>query len=776
MMSQQERVDEVRRRILEISGKEVAAGQAVVTSVRSDAVIQAVAKMIPQDQAKRGPSALHHKLLLGTPSAVVAAVAYRAASRILLAGETGMRTVAKAVGRAVHGEVMLRAAEHIEPRDFASMVAELGRRRSLDEEHRVRRVRTEFALRGNPLPDWPRGAQDGVGVYLLGRLAEAGLCDIKVTHGSKETLGVVTPRPWLAEDCGKGILMRSLRAYPGGMQAQPLRPWASPHDGGYDDRAAKLSSKSCLLMGRGREANVPERILRVVNNLQAQPHVVDPEMVRVLQAVIQANLSGELATEANIPAMPEKLHWMTHRQAESPDEEMALREWKYAARDTWEARALFHSRHMMTRRILSESGMAGREGYFLHQLDSRGRVYCDAWGYHPQGSDAQRAVLRAANTTIASTEDAVKWLHVGGANRYGFDNGRLTERYDWIRERYDWIRAIAKDPIGTGNEWKDCDNPLQFVAWCKEFSSWLNDSKTPLGLHVSMDGTCNGLQHLSALLRDEAGGEAVNLRAVQPKQDIYMRVVDKARPLFRLQGGLGEIWAKVLDRTHGKKVTMPLPYGASQLAHREVARDWLRKNPGHFPKDRLSEAATLFGEVMRDAAEQVLTGAMQALAWLRRVGAHAVANQGVSVKWVVPGGFQASQTYARHKIIRVDTYLMGKMRLGVRVEDDKPDSGKHVRSFPANFVHSLDAAHLHFVAERAFAGGLPYLRLVHDDYGTLPSHTEALYRIVREEFLRLYTEQDPLHLLLQSVPGAPDPPESGKLDLREVLQSEYLFS
>ena len=45
-------------------------------------------------------------------------------------------------------------------------------------------------------------------------------------------------------------------------------------------------------------------------------------------------------------------------------------------------------------------------------------------------------------------------------------------------------------------------------------------------LPVQMDGTCNGLQNFSAILRDEIGGRAVNLIPSDKPQDIYTEVMN----------------------------------------------------------------------------------------------------------------------------------------------------------------------------------------------------------------------------------------------------------
>ena len=90
---------------------------------------------------------------------------------------------------------------------------------------------------------------------------------------------------------------------------------------------------------------------------------------------------------------------------------------------------------------------------------------------------------------------------------------------------------------------------------------WM-DSGKPQGefisrLPVSVDGTCNGLQHLSMLMRDEVGGKATNLIPGEGPQDIYQQVADEANRL------LGQ--SKV-SRKMAKRPTMTLPYGSTQRA------------------------------------------------------------------------------------------------------------------------------------------------------------------------------------------------------------------
>ena len=57
---------------------------------------------------------------------------------------------------------------------------------------------------------------------------------------------------------------------------------------------------------------------------------------------------------------------------------------------------------------------------------------------------------------------------------------------------------------------------------------------------IALDGTCNGLQHYAAMLRDEVGGKAVNLVPSDKPSDVYGDVAkivrDKLSDLMVTEG------------------------------------------------------------------------------------------------------------------------------------------------------------------------------------------------------------------------------------------------
>ena len=100
--------------------------------------------------------------------------------------------------------------------------------------------------------------------------------------------------------------------------------------------------------------------------------------------------------------------------------------------------------------------------------------------------------------------EAERWLMIHGANKFGFDKARLDDRAAWHMDKADLICRMADDPVQY-QEWLECDNPVQFLAWCMEYRDLQRDGYVDSRLPVSLDGSCSGLQHFSAMLRDEVG-------------------------------------------------------------------------------------------------------------------------------------------------------------------------------------------------------------------------------------------------------------------------------
>jgi DNA-directed RNA polymerase len=99
-----------------------------------------------------------------------------------------------------------------------------------------------------------------------------------------------------------------------------------------------------------------------------------------------------------------------------------------------------------------------------------------------------------------------------------------------------------------------------------------------------------------------------------------------------------------------------------------------------------------------------------------------------------------------------------------------------------NFIHSMDAAAMTKTINSSKREGISDFAMVHDSYGTHSSDMPRLSEILREEFVRMYTEHDVLTELRQhatvvlGTEDVPQPPAKGALDLTKILKSQYFFA
>src|SRR5690606_10428823 len=107
---------------------------------------------------------------------------------------------------------------------------------------------------------------------------------------------------------------------------------------------------------------------------------------------------------------------------------------------------------------------------------------------------------------------------------YGVDKVSMDERVAWAEENTDQILRTARE-ADSDRFWEDADKPFQFLAAAGEFAG-LHRSGHDHECHlpIRVDGTCNGLQHLAALMRDPFTGALVNLTPGDKPADCYRRV------------------------------------------------------------------------------------------------------------------------------------------------------------------------------------------------------------------------------------------------------------
>lgn len=215
-------------------------------------------------------------------------------------------------------------------------------------------------------------------------------------------------------------------------------------------------------------------------------------------------------------------------------------------------------------------------------------------------------------------------------------------------------------------------------------------------MHV--DGSCNGLQHYSALGRDYKGGYEVNLINRDRPGDVYSKVLEIVLDKIKNESNPNDIkYAEMLrgdivNRKVIKQTVMTSVYGVTLIG----ARDQIKKQ---LNEKKIFDPQTLFYVSMYLAKKTIesigdlFKEANQIKGWLTKC-ALIIAQGGNTVKWITPLGLPCVQPYK--KLSQVD--LIRTHAQGVVVisdYDSQPvNKKKQGSAFPPNFIHSLDSTHM----------------------------------------------------------------------------------
>ena len=572
------------------------------------------------------------------------------------------------------------------------------------------------------------------------------------------------------------------------------KPWDGPKDGGYwtpfvktpflirfkasheDQRQRAIDEYMALDMPRVYEA---------VNFIQDTPWRINQSVLAVAQEAWDKDLAlGGMPsqTEEHVPSRP--FDWETNPAA--------FEEWRRLASAARTRNAKSLSQFKATRRTLDMSNRLEEEPRFFypHMLDFRSRMYPIPSGPSPQGDDLDRGLLEFADGKPVG-EDGGHWLGIQLANTFGVDKVSLQERVDWTFARKDLWLAVDQDPLGQRN-WLEADSPWQALAAIRDFAGFLRQGNGWVShAPIRVDGTCNGIQHLSALIRDEEGGASVNLIEGDSPRDIYGEVAETlTKELLADRGNAyARMWLDVFDgaapRSVTKRPVMILPYGGSRMAYMEYTREWLIEHDPSattIPEEHINRAIGYLVSKMWAAIGARLKKAQEVMVWLQDCSK--IASQtGLPLYWKTPLGFVVRHFYGKTTERDIETNIDGQ-----RVRLKQHDIGKDLdpraqaKGIAPNFVHSLDASAMGSCALLCKDNGITHLTTIHDSYGTHAADMWKLYSCIREGFIETY-RGDPLGdfqascmELCPQVPTWPIRPKEGKLDIEAVRYSDYFFA
>ena len=411
--------------------------------------------------------------------------------------------------------------------------------------------------------------------------------------------------------------------------------------------------------------------------------------------------------------------------------------------------------------------------YFPHQFDFRSRAYPIPSHLNHQGDDSNRALLEFAD----AVEPDMRWVKIHLANCCGVDKVRFDSRVRWVDANMGVFQRWNEDPFSYA-DWQTKDEPLQALA--AAFA--LFDQEAAAHLPVQVDGSCNGLQHYSAMMRDPVGAAAVNVLPSQEPADVYRQVADSAALARQADADTGDALALMLegiiDRKVAKQPVMTAVYGVTRHGATDQvykAIDSLGRIDDGVTRRR---AAVYLSGIILNAIGEVCEGASQAMDWLRACS-KIIADSKQAVAWTTPLGFPVVQGYYNwHKVC-----VKSKAQDILLIDRSKAapiKKGKQTTGGAPNFVHSLDASHMLMTARGCWRKRIAFAG-VHDSYWTHAGSMGTLQQILRDEFVGLHQQPalERMHQqLVERYPKLtfPDPPETGTLDINQVRSSEYFFA
>lgn len=752
-------------------------------------------------EKKPGRGKAHVALLASLdPEAVAFLTVRHTVSTLLSSKPTAHRGLAYGIGLIVHRELILTQIHDEAPELYLTLAQDFGRRMSKDARHRLRVFSMQAKQRGIDVTEWDIGSREQVGFYLMGLLESAGLIELgtEIRTGHKREERTVFLNPDMIEQIDKVKAYVSVTMPVYGPCVAPPLDWGQGITGGFHTNAMRRANPALVHGGelprqRGKQADMPI-VYTAVNALQHTAWAVNTRMLNTVMAIAKEFSTKEIVSLADCPAPP-KPDWLKEDWTKAPKEEwpedklMEFKLWKREATEWHTQRKLLGVRYARFYAATRAAEMFRDYPaiYFVYFADSRGRLYPLTYGLNPQGSDLSKALIHFAEGKPLTDATSIKWFHVQGANKWGFDKATLLERMVWVEERSELLCSFADDPVNNQG-WLEAGDPLQFLAWCFEYADWVRNPSTFVShLPISMDGSCNGLQNLSAMFRDAIGGAATNLTNNQAMRDIYADVAAAATrrlAAMNLEGeeaAMRDKWmAHGVSRKAVKRPVMTTPYGVTERTATEyIIDDYLREGLGPtFDKTEYRRAAKLLMSAVWPAIGDVVVKGREAMDWLRNSARLIMKAQGGTefIGWETPSGFPACQAYFSAEVHRINTWLHGPVKIRVLSESDEPDNQRHANGLAPNFVHSLDAAHLHLTTADCARQGITSLAMIHDDYGTHAADAQALFDTIRKQFVAMYLACDPPAQLAALYPMIPAPPEKGTLDIMEVLESDFFFS
>ena len=559
----------------------------------------------------------------------------------------------------------------------------------------------------------------------------------------------------------------------------PPKDWTSLYDGGYyhyKDLCFVKTKDSAYL--RELEKSDMSQMFKAVNTIQKTQWCINTKVYEVLSHYVNNEIETLVTPKwRDLPKLPYPTDGTTEQ----------IIDWKRKTRRLRQENQRIASKRVQFSQLFWTATKFKDVSpiFFPHTIDFRGRVYAETAFLNPQGDDFARGLLTFAKEKPLC-DRGLYWLQIHGANCYGYDKSGLDQRSAWADKNAEDIIECALRPFEY-TWWMKADKPWQFLAFCFEYLKIMNGSKT-CSLPITVDGSCNGLQHFAGMVLDEKGAKAVNVVSSDGKlADVYQLVADETIRLSEAKcyTQIQKAWEGKITRSIVKRPVMTTPYGATLWGMRAQVYEEIKKQEDkgisfNFGED-VWPYANYLAPLIYEAIGNVVQSARDTMAWLQQIAK--IANScNKSLYWYTPTGFLVKQKYSKKARTYVHTHLNGRLlKLSLETETKEINKQKQINSVSPNLVHSLDASHLMMTVNRCADEGIDSIVCVHDSFGTHAGDMDNLSLVLREKFLDIYKGGRLLYDYRDEVSKylgveLPEPPMINTLDISKVTESEFFFS
>jgi DNA-directed RNA polymerase len=776
-------------------------GRGADTSIGKRLVAKAfstVLDALQKDTAKRVNSNNARKLVLRADLEVVTVAALRLVfSYCVMSRAKTLQDVIRNLGVMVETECLIAAVDSVNSGYVAKTLDYLETTNTTDLIHRNRTFGVAAEALHINWVNWTADERVGVGRLVVQSLWTTGLfiwVERNPGESSRKSIEILQPSPALADHLFQAVeASRSIIKYPP-MVVPPI-PWTNAFSGGYltnwyQQRAGIIQVRAPKDIRKwildGLSDGKALELKAAMNKAQATAYRINSNVLSTLLTAMAVG-EGIMGLARTIPPLkPEFPHpegW--EKKLATEKELQVFKEWK-STMHTWHTKECTRAGQaagMLSK--IKELKVYKNEAaiYFPAFADSRGRIYFRST-LTPQSNDAVKACLEFAEGKRLGA-NGLFWLKVHIANCAGYDKHSPEIKCKWAEDNMGELLAFFEEPLLVTAPEPDTAFTL-YAALLSYTEAMKLDNPEDYICHtpVAMDATCSGLQHFSAMLRDPVGAHYTNLidNGLDQKSDIYNHV-GKLSDDMKLQLAdepvVKHFWSdKTISRNMAKRPVMTYVYGSTikstmdyvAISMAEQGCEPIRDDETGMVLYSLNKLAVPVAKALRIAVTKTVPAAAAGMKCLQEM----TKASRDPLRWVTPIGLPVCNwaDATIEKVIKIRS--MGRESALFKLRIGEYDRRGAASSIAPNFIHSLDSAHLCKTINATDISIIP----IHDSFATHPSDVAELHKVLRAEFVKMYSV-DIFNQLCSSVVQMEDfnvqTPTYGTFNLNDVHESRYMF-